>query len=85
VEPKDKGRCKAVISSIDWSLDSKFIVACYKVENYIVVWNVVDCKRVFQIGPQELFAGTIYLAKFYELNSQHLLLSGDKSMIIKMN
>lgn len=42
-EPKDKGKCKAAISSIDWSIDSKLIAACFKVENQVIVWNIDNC------------------------------------------
>jgi hypothetical protein len=40
---------KDAISSIDWSLDSRKIVVCFKLSQVIVVWDIVTCERLFQL------------------------------------
>lgn len=46
-EPKDKPKCKAQISSLDWSLDGRCLVACFRVENQVAVWNVLTCQKLY--------------------------------------
>lgn len=38
---------KDAIANIDWSLDSRRIVVCFKLMQMIVVWDVKTCQRVF--------------------------------------
>ena len=59
-EPKDKAKCKAQISSLDWSVDGRLIVACFKVENQVVIWDVLSCKKLFHQTAQQLNAQTIH-------------------------
>ena len=56
-EPKDKSKCKAAIESMDWSVDSKFLSVCFKVENQVVVWNVETCEKIYHLTPQDLHQG----------------------------
>jgi len=47
MEPKDKSQCKAVISSIDWSVDNRQICVTYKHENVVAVWNVSTAEKIY--------------------------------------
>ena len=38
---------KDAIASIDWSLDSRQILVCFKQTQTMVVWDVVTCERLF--------------------------------------
>lgn len=48
-EPRDKAKCKAQVASIDWSLDGRFVVVCFKVESQVAVWDVLTCRKVVHI------------------------------------
>ena len=82
IEPKDKLGCKAQISHIDWSNDGRFVCASYKVDNIVVVWNVLTCHKVFEFVSSEHNFGNISKAYFYSLDANYLQISGDKAIIL---
>ena len=46
---KSSASTRGAIANIDWSLDSKRIVVCFKMSCMIVVWDTVTCERIFQL------------------------------------
>jgi hypothetical protein len=43
----EKNNSKAAITSIDWSIDGKFICVAVKNENLVIVWNINTCEQIF--------------------------------------
>ncbi|CDW83144.1 UNKNOWN [Stylonychia lemnae] len=82
-EPKDKPKCKAQISSLDWSLDGRYLVACFRIENQVAVWDVLQSQKLFHMHSQE-FGCQINQAKFHSLNPNYLLLSGEKALVVRV-
>jgi hypothetical protein len=39
----------STLSNIDWSVDSRYIVANFKVAGQVVVWDVLSCERIYQL------------------------------------
>ena len=37
----------SVISTIDWSVDSRYMVANFKIAGQVVVWDIITCQRVY--------------------------------------
>lgn len=85
IEPKEKASCKAQISNIDWSVDGSLICCCFKVENRVVIWNVNTCEMVALINANELGLESVNRALFMNLDSDYILLSGDKSLIYQIS
>lgn len=69
------------MSNIDWSVDGKLICAAFKVENLVVVWNIVSCKKVFEFKGTDTNFGNINNAQFYSLNPDYILICGDKAIM----
>lgn len=78
-------KCKAVISNLDWSIDSRLVCASFKNENLIVVWNINTCQKVFTFNAKDHTFGSINKALFYNLNPDYLLISGDKAIIFQIS
>ena len=85
VEAKDKSKCKAIISNLDWSIDGRLVCACFKTENIVIVWNVNTCQKTYVLDGKDHDDGQINKALFYNLNPDYLQISGDKAIIIQIS
>ncbi len=61
---------KDTIASIDWSLDSRRVLVCFKQALSMVVWDVVTCERLFTLDFSSSQPGPIKIssASFDKLN-----------------
>jgi hypothetical protein len=88
IEPKDKSKCKAIISNLDWSVDGRLVCACFKTENFqnvVTIWNINTCQKTFVFDGKDHDVGNINKAVFYPLSPDYLLISGDKALIIQIS
>ncbi len=81
-EPKEKSKCKAQVATIDWSLNGRFILATFKVECQIVVWDVLTCEKVLHMTGQDLGMPLLHQAKFVPFQSMQLVVSGDRALLV---
>ena len=58
------------------------VCASYKVDNVVVVWNVLSCEKVFEFAASQHDFGNVSKAYFYGLNSDYLQISGDQALIL---
>jgi hypothetical protein len=87
----------SVISNIDWSVDSKYLVANFKIAGQVVVWDIVTCQRIFQLDysntnyntgqpisatNQPPHVNIVTQACFDKASSGYLILSGERACIV---
>lgn len=86
MEPKDKNSCNSIISAIDWSIDGRLICVTSRNQNKVIVWDINTCQRKFVFDGKKNDFGMVSMAYFYCLNSDYLLVSGDrKTQIVSIN
>ena len=57
---KDEKQKKALIVGIEWSHDSRYLLVSYDREFKIILWDVVECIRICEVGGFEFLYASMY-------------------------